>query len=293
MEATTRKAELLVIAGPTASGKSDLAIKIAQQFDGELICADSLTVRKYVDIGSAKPSQQEQETVPHHLLDVAEPCEDFTAASFKRLAVKDIADIQKQGKLPILVGGTGLYIDAVLFDFEFLPPSDRLEREKLNQLSLQELMAQVGKQRISTVGIDTRNKRRLIRLLETDGTRPTHSPMRPDTLIVGVNPPSEILKERINKRVRKMIESGLEQEVKNLSGRYGWDCEALKAIGYQEWRSYFEADQTITQVEARIISSTNGLAKRQRTWLRRNPHINWFNTPKKAQKFVENRLLNT
>lgn len=293
MEPVAQRPKLLVIVGPTASGKSALAIGLAKEFDGELICADSLTVRKYADIGSAKPTKKEQDSVPHHLLDVAGPCEDFTAASFKRLAVKAIADIQGRGKLPILVGGTGLYIDAVLFDFGFLPPGDRLEREKLNQLSLQELMQRIGEQRISTVGIDTRNKRRLIRLLETDGARPGHGPMRPGTLMVGVNPPDEVLKEQISKRVHKMIESGLEQEVKNLSGRYGWDCEALKAIGYQEWRGYFEVGQTIEQVEARIISSTNGLAKRQRTWLRRNPHINWFNTPKEAQKFIENRLLNT
>jgi tRNA dimethylallyltransferase len=293
METTTQRPKLLVITGPTASGKSSLAIKIAKEFGGEIICADSLTVRGHVNIGSAKPTKKERMAVPHHLLDVAELCEDFTAANFKRLAVKAIADIQKRGKLPILVGGTGLYIDAVLFDFEFLPPGDRLQREKLNQLSLAELMGSIEKQGISTEGIDTRNKRRLIRLLETDGVRPVRGPMRPDTLTVGVNPPGEVLKERINKRVHRMVEAGLEDEVKKLAQTYGWDCEALKAIGYSQWQAYFDGAQTLDETVNKIISSTNGLAKRQRTWFKNNQHINWFSTPAQAQKFIKNRLLNT
>lgn len=291
MASTPQRPKLLVITGPTASGKSDLALWVAKKCSGEIICADSLTVRKYVDIGSAKPSLAYQASVRHHLLDVAEPCGDFTAANFKRLAQKTIVDIQKRGRLPVLAGGTGLYIDAVLFDFNFLPPGDRLERQQLNQLSLENLMQLIEDKGLSTDGIDTRNKRRLIRLLETNGAKPTRHPMLENTLIIGINPPCDVLKERIVDRVRKMFEAGLEQEVKILSAKYGWECEGLKAIGYQEWRAYFDGIQTLEQTEAKIIKSTKDLVKRQHTWFRRNPHINWFNSQEAAYEFLKRSVL--
>jgi tRNA dimethylallyltransferase len=293
MENDSERPKLLVIAGPTASGKSDLALEIAKQFNGELICADSLTVRKYADIGSAKPSAEERKTIPHHLLDVAEPCEDFTAASFKRLAEDAILDIQNRAKLSIMVGGTGLYIDAVLFDFGFLPPGDRTKREKFNVLSNDDLLKLINERGISIEGIDIRNKRRLIRLLETDGARPKKGQMRPGVLMVGINPPKEELKMRIINRVSKMIDDGLEKEVKALARQYGWGCEALKAIGYKEWQPYFENEIGIEELKSKIISSTNGLAKRQYTWLKRNPQINWFESSYDAQKFIQKSLLNT
>jgi tRNA dimethylallyltransferase len=282
--------KLLAIVGPTASGKSALAIKLAQEYNGELICADSLTVRKHVDIGSAKPSQEEQVIVRHHLLDVAEPCEDFTAADFKRLADTAIADIQARGKLPIIVGGTGLYIDAVLYNFQFLPRGDRTEREKFNQMSQAELLKMVTKQGINVEGIDTQNKRRLVRLLETGGARPERSDIIPDTLIVGINPPALELKKAISARVNKMLRRGLEAEVKALADKYGWDCEALKGIGYREWKAYFEDINDLEITKQNIIKSTNNLAKRQRTWLRRNEHIKWFNNVSAAESWVKKQF---
>lgn len=285
------KVSMLVIVGPTASGKSDLAVQVAKSYNGEIICADSLTVRKHLNIGSAKPTLADQAKVKHYLLDVAEPCKDFTAANFKRLATKAIDDIQKKGKLPILVGGTGLYIDAVLFDFAFLPPGDRSQRQKFNKLSLENLLRLVADKGLSTDGIDTRNKRRLIRLLETDGAKPTRHPMSPDTLIVGINPASEVLQKRVDSRVHEMVEAGLKQEVKALSEKYGWECEGLKAIGYQEWHAYFEGQQTIEQIEARIIKSTKDLVKRQHTWFKRNQHINWFTTPEQVYGFLKRSVL--
>jgi tRNA dimethylallyltransferase len=285
--------KLLAIVGPTASGKSGLALKLADEFNGELICADSLTVRKHVDIGSAKPSQEEQAAIAHHLLDVAEPCADFTAADFKRLADETIADIQKRGKLPILVGGTGLYIDAVLYDFQFLPRGDRAKREALNQMSAQELLKKVESKGFSVDGIDVHNKRRLVRLLETGGARPERSEVIPNTLIIGVNPPALELKKAISARVNKMIRHNLEDEVKALAERYSWECEALKGIGYREWRAYFEGTQDLETTKQKIISSTNNLAKRQRTWLKRNTQINWFSTPNGAYEYAQKHLLNT
>jgi len=279
--------KLLAIVGPTASGKSGLAIKLAEELNGELICADSLTVRKCVDIGSAKPSKEEQEMVPHHLLDVAEPCADFTAADFKRLADEAIVDIKARGKLPILVGGTGLYIDAVLYNFQFLPSGDRAEREKLNQMSLTELQQRVAEKDINVEGIDTQNKRRLVRLLETGGARPERSELIPGTIIAGINPAPLELKKAISARVNKMIRGGLEAEVQALASQYGWDCEALKGIGYREWQGFFEDKIDLEITKQNMIKSTNNLAKRQRTWLKRNKHINWFSSPDMAHYWLK------
>lgn len=270
---------LLVVVGETASGKSALALQLAEQFNGELICADSWTVRRECTIGTAKPTADEQARVPHHLLDVVGPDEDFTAAVFKRLANEAIANITARGKLPILVGGTGLYVDGVLYDFNFLPEGKPGLRDELNDLSIPELLSRIDATGLDLEGVDIRNKRRLIRLLETGGAEQTKTELRPNTIILGLQPDRDVLKERITLRVDAMLAAGLEQEVKGLADRYGWDCEGLKGIGYREWREYFEGSVDLEITRQRIISSTVGLAKRQRTWFKRNKSIHWLVTP--------------
>lgn len=278
---------LLVIVGETASGKSALALRLAEQFNGEIICADSWTVRREVNIGTAKPTATERARVPHHLLDVAAPDEDFTAAVFKRLANRAIADIAARGKLPIMVGGTGLYIDGVIYDFGFLPAGDRGDRQELNALSADELLAQIEAAGIELGYVDIRNKRRLIRLLETEGAEPTKKELRANTLIIGIKPDRDELKARIRRRVERMIAAGLEQEVKALSTKYGWQCEALKGVGYRQWQDYFLGSQSLEQTRDRIISATVNLAKRQRTWFKRNNSIQWFSTPVNYMHLVD------
>lgn len=267
---------LVVIVGETASGKSDLAMMLAQQFNGEVICADSWTVRREVNIGTAKPDELDRRRVKHHLLDVVDPCGDFTAAVFKRLALAAIDDILKRGKLPIMVGGSGLYIDGVIFDFGFLPAGDRNKRTVLNVLTVEKLQEQVVAAGLSLEGIDMHNKRRLIRLLETGGQIPTKDRLRPNTLLLGLPLQRQELKQRISRRVDHMLASGLEYEVEKLAAQYGWNCEALKGIGYREWREYFEGSQDYAQTRERIISATVGLAKRQQTWFKRNKDIQWL-----------------
>ncbi len=134
---------LLVIVGETASGKSALAVRLAQQLNGEIICADSWTVRREVSIGTAKPTAEQCAAAPHHLLDIVGPCEDFTAAVFKRLANQKIAEIYGRGNLPIMVGGTGLYIDGVIFDYNFLPAGDRKDREELSAMGIEQLLQKI------------------------------------------------------------------------------------------------------------------------------------------------------
>lgn len=268
-------APLIVVVGPTASGKSELAMELATQFNGEIICADSWTVRREVNIGTAKPSPEERQKIPHHLLDVVGPAEEFTAAVFKRLALQAIDDVARVGKLPIMVGGTGLYIDGVLYDFSFLPEGNRLARAKWNAMTLDGLLDEIQARGLSTEGIDVRNKRRLIRLLETDGQRPLAGPLRPNTLIVGIKVLPEILKQRIRTRVDAMLADGLEGEVASLVKTYGWECEALKGIGYREWHGYFDGSQSLAETKEKIIKSTQDLAKRQNTWFKRNSSIQW------------------
>jgi tRNA dimethylallyltransferase len=287
MKPAAKLAPLLVIVGETASGKSSLALQLAQHFDGEIIGADSWTVRREVNIGTAKPTLAEQALVPHHLFDIVEPNKDFTAAVFKDLAQAAIDDIAARGKLPIMVGGTGLYIDGVLYDYGFLPAGDRGDREHLNHLSNKQLLNKIAAEGIELGDVDVRNKRRLIRLLETQGQRPTKQTLRDNTLILGLKTDRQVLEQRITERTDAMIAAGLETEVRGLVQRYGWGCEALKGVGYAQWQSYFEGQKTLEQVRLSIIKATMDLAKRQRTWLRRNKSIHWLGTPVNWSEVVD------
>lgn len=272
----TSKPPLVVIVGETASGKSSLGLELAKKFNGEIICADSWTVRQGVNIGTAKPTTEEQVQIRHHLLDIVEPCGNFTAAVFKRLALEAITDIASRGKLAIMVGGTGLYTDGVIFDYSFLPAGSAKQRKKLNDMQLPELVSLAQSQKLDLEGIDLFNKRRIIRLIENNGQRPKKSSLRDNTLIIGIKNKPEEIKLRIADRVVQMIDDGLEAEARSLSAKFGWECEALKGIGYKEWRLNFEGSQTIDQTKDRIISATNDLAKRQRTWFKRNKSIHWI-----------------
>ncbi|GAC1501356.1 MAG: tRNA (adenosine(37)-N6)-dimethylallyltransferase MiaA [Candidatus Saccharimonadales bacterium] len=277
--ATDKLSPLLVIVGETASGKSSLALDLAASFNGEIICADSWTVRREVNVGTAKPSAADQKKIPHHLIDVVGPDEDFTAALYKRLADQSIKDISSRGKLPILVGGTGLYIDSLIYDYNFLPPGSKSERQYLNSRTIDELLNQIESLRLSLGEIDTNNKRRLIRLIETNGAIPTKKKMRANTLIIGIKPDPNKRQQQITQRLEDMINNGLEAEVMRLSQQYGWDCEALKGIGYAQWQGYLKGSQTMQQTKESIIKATLDLAKRQRTWFKRNKSIQWIYTP--------------
>jgi tRNA dimethylallyltransferase len=279
---------VLVILGETASGKSKLAINLARRLNGEIICADSWTVRRGLNIGTDKPSMNDCKAVPHHLLDIIGPDEDFTAAVFKTLANQAIEDIHSRNRLPIMVGGSGLYIDSVIFDYKFLKPGDRNLRDKLNQLNVNELVEKIGSLGLDVdETVDRRNKRRLIRLIESGGVKPQKSALRDNTLLIGVKLPEDKLLESIEKRTDAMMSIGLEAEVRALADQYGWEAEGLKGVGYKQWRGYIEGHQSIEETRLQIISATNNLAKKQRTWFKRNKSIHWFIQPVNIDSIVD------
>jgi tRNA dimethylallyltransferase len=266
---------LIAIVGETGTGKSALALTLAHRYNGEIICADSRTIYRGLDIGTAKPLVGDQQSIPHHLLDILDPTQSFSAAQFKILAQAAIDDISKRGKLPILVGGTGLYVNSLLFNYEFLSVPASLSRPELAELSVAELQSKLQALAIPLPAND-RNPRHLIRSLETAGQLPQPHPLRDNTILIGLLHEPSLRRTELTQRVDAMIQAGLEQEARRLSDQYGWQCEALNTIGYQEWREYFEGTIDAAEVRRKIIRDTVLYAKRQRTWFKRNKSIQWF-----------------
>lgn len=269
---------LIAIAGETASGKTAAAIEIAQKINGEIICADSRTIYRGMDIGTAKPTKHEQNGISHHLLDVVNIDEHFSAAQFKKCAQYLIDDIHKRGHVPIIAGGTGLYLDSLIFDFNF-GELDRIKRKHLERLSPLELVDYATTNNISIEGIETNNKRHLVRAIERGGVKKQDLQLRRNTLLLGLRLDRENLKQRIDKRVEQMFADGFIDEVKRLADKYGWDNEAMSGIGYRVTRDYIDGRATLEEAKAAFKQRDRGLAKRQRTWFKRNPYIKWFDDP--------------
>lgn len=285
---------LVTVVGETASGKSGVAMEIARQFGGEIINADSWQIYRGMDIGTAKPSQTERKEISHHLIDIVEPDEEFTAAIYKRMAVETIEEIAGRGKLPVLVGGTGLYIDGVLFNYSFAPQGNPGQREKLRKKTIPDLVDMIDQRGYDRSGVDTRNKRRLMRLLETGGVQPHQSDLRANTLVLGVSISRTQLRENIEKRIEVMFRSGLKHEVRELADTYGWGVEAMKGIGYREFYEYFEGEQSLSETKRKITKDTLELAKRQRTWFKRNRYIRWVGSAEAlgiAGEFITDRSI--
>lgn len=267
---------LIAIVGETASGKTTAGIKVAQKIGGEIICADSRTVYKQMDIGTAKPTKEERGLVPHHLLDVVNPDERFSAAEFQALSQKCIQDIDERGKVPIMVGGTGLYVDSVLYNFQFSTKADERLRDSLEQMNDDELTTLLHTKNIDTTSLNTKNRRHVIRAIERGGEAPRNNTMRANTIVLGLRLDREVLKERITRRVGAMFDQGFLDEVAQLAKRYGWDNESMSGIGYRVAREYLEGRASEDEAKQAFIQRDLSLAKRQRTWFKRNPYIQWF-----------------
>lgn len=266
---------LVVLVGPTASGKTALAIDIAKEVGGEIICADSRTVYRGMDIGTAKPTLEEQAEIPHWGIDIVNPDERFTVADFQTYARQKIDEIRGRGHVPILVGGTGLYVDAVVFNFEFGPIADVELRKKLEQMSLDELYNYCNKNNVS-LPENYKNKRYVIRAIEQKSinTKRRDTPID-NCIIVGITTDRETLRTRIERRSEQLFADGMVEEAKVLGDRYGWHHESMTGNIYPLCHLYFEGKMTLEEVKEKFIVQDWRLAKRQLTWLRRNPHIWW------------------
>lgn len=283
----TQNPPLIAIVGETASGKTSLGISLAQKFNGEIINADSWAIYRGMNVGTAKPTKAEQALVPHHLIDIVDPDANYTAAVFKDQAMAAIADISSRDKLPIMVGGSGLYVDGVLYDYSFADEGNPELRAELDALSIPELIQRAEAEGIDLVNIDVRNKRRIVRAIESRGEVPRSSKLRDNTLVIGLRLDRGKLRQRIEDRVEEMFRRGLKKEVVELAEKYGWEAEAMKGIGYREFQDYHAGKISQSQLKVRIVRNTlQRLAKPQRTWFKRHPEIVWVDDPAEAHKLV-------
>lgn len=267
---------LVVIVGPTGSGKTGLAIKIAEEVKGEIICADSRTVYKYMDIGTAKPTSEEQAQVPHWGLDLVEPGEKFTVADFKKYANKKIEEIRGRGHLPFLVGGSGLYIDSVIFDYQFGSEANEETRQALQDMTLDELYKYCEHNNI-ILPENYKNKRYVIRAIEQKGVSAKRkSEPDPSAIIVGIATDPNTLLDRLRARTEQLFQNGVVEEATILGKKYGWEGEAMTGNIYRLANLYLSGELDETSFKEKNTTSDRRLSKRQLTWFRRNPFIKWL-----------------
>ena len=273
---------LIVIAGPTAVGKSALALRLAQQLDGEIISGDSMCVYRGLDIGTAKPSVSEQKLVPHHLIDIRRPTEPFSVVDFQQLAAAAIEEVNRRGKLPILVGGTGLYIQALLEGYQFNPTPITTLRDDAD--STDTLYDRLNERDPSTAGrIHPNDRKRILRALEVITTenqplsRDKAAQLRYNCLVFGLTMERQALYQRIDQRVDQMVEQGLLAEVDALLTKgLTANATALQAIGYKEFIAAIQNNLPLETAIEQVKLASRRYAKRQLTWFRRMSYLEWI-----------------
>lgn len=283
--------KVIAVVGPTASGKTSYAVELAHKLDGEIISADSRLVYKDFDIGTAKPTLQERQGIPHYMIDIVEPYVDFSAGLYVQQAKKIICDICSRGKIPIIVGGTGLYLNILLMNYDLpkVEPDYQLRAKLKNIENLYEILEDLDFESAQT--IDKNDRKKLIRAIEivkTTGEKINDirgkSEQEFEVEWIGRNFPRAELYERINNRVDVMIENGLVDETKKLLDKYGRINNILYTIGYQEITSYLDGVLTLETAVDMLKQNTRRYAKRQLTWFRKNPDIKWNFYPETLKK---------
>ncbi|WP_204557378.1 tRNA (adenosine(37)-N6)-dimethylallyltransferase MiaA [Bacillus ectoiniformans] len=296
--------KLIVLIGPTAVGKTALSIRLAKKFNGEIISGDSMQVYKGMDIGTAKITKDEMEGIPHHLLDIKEPDEAFSAAEFQELVRGKIEEISSRGAIPIIVGGTGLYIQSVIYDYQFSEAGgDKEFREKLEKeaeiAGNEELHQRLNAlDPVSAANIHPNNVRRVIRALEvlhTTGKSVSEyqSQQKPEllyeTALIGLTMEREKLYSRINRRVELMMQQGLLQEVDTLWNKGIKSGQAIQAIGYKELYSYLRGEVSLESAIEQLKQNSRRYAKRQLTWFRNKMSVEWFDLSDEAEAEKKNK----
>jgi len=286
------KETLIVLVGPTAVGKTDTAIALAEILNGEVLSADSMQIYKYMDIGTAKPTVEEMKGIPHHMIDIVEPDEEYSVAQFQQLARKVIQEIFERGKIPIVAGGTGLYVNSLIYPMDFTEAGEDMNfRKKMNALALEKgneylyrKLREIDEK--TATRLHPNDIRRIIRALEIYHL--TGKPMsyyRQDlektdkpynTIMIGLTMERSGLYDRINRRVDIMIERGLVKEVEGLLKRgYSKDLTSMQGLGYKEIIAYLEGKRTLLESKEILKRNTRRFAKRQYTWFKRIENVYW------------------
>ena len=296
------KPQVIVIAGPTASGKTSASIKLAKLINGEIISADSMQIYKDMNIGTAKPTIEEMDGIKHYLIDVVSPEEEFNVTKYKKMAEDAIEEILAKNKIPIIVGGTGLYISTLINGIEFAEVSEDKEyRAEMTNLAiskgpkyLHDMLKEVDLE--AALAIDMNNVRRVIRALEiyklTGKTKTqldieSRKEVKYDYRVYAIETEREKLYERINSRVDKMLDEGLIKEVKDLVKKYKISSTAIQGLGYKEVIEYIENKISYDDMIEKLKLETRRYAKRQLTWFRREKSIIWCNLDEIVEKIVK------
>ena len=282
---------IICIAGPTASGKTALAVELAKEFNGEVVSCDSMQIYKRMDIGTAKPFPEERQGIPHHMIDVCEPDEDFSVGRYCQMASPIVDDIVARGKTAIIAGGTGLYMDSLIRGNDFAPFPSTGQREKL-EAQCDEMGLEFMKNWLTEIDPEAaeriHDRKRLLRALEvyletgetiTEHNRKTQLiPARYNPIWLGLDfDPRQALYDRIDLRVSIMLEQGLVEEIKTLlASGIPEKCTAMQAIGYKEFINALDGQCTIEEAADQVRQSSRRYAKRQLTWFRRNKAMNWL-----------------
>ncbi len=283
-----RRLKVIVILGPTATGKSDCGIMLAQKLGGEIISGDSMLVYKHMDIATAKPNARELSEIKHHLINILEPSEKFNVVDFKERAALLIQDINARGHVPIIVGGTGLYIKALLENYDFA----QAQAVGNLRVALENYAIREGNQALhkrlakldanAAKNLHSNDRRRVIRAIEVamqgEEVSQTHAKESPyDAIVFGLHMPREILYPRINKRVDKMVEAGIFEETKKLLAMgVPEDAQAMKSIGYRQVLEYLHDEYDKNTCISKIKQATRNFAKRQFTWYKKMSYIHWI-----------------
>ncbi len=287
------KIKVIAVVGPTASGKTSFSIELAKNIGGEIISADSRIIYKGFNIGAAKPTKDEMQDIPHYMIDIVEPTFDYSAGLYKKQADEIINNISSRGKIPIVVGGTGLYTDILLKGFD-LPQikSDKQLRDRLSELpaaELHKMLAEYDQDGVKK--IEQNDKKKLIRAIEivtltgkTLNEARGQSAGKYEVEWIGKNFERDILYERINKRVDLMLEQGLIDETKGLLKKYGRAYNIINTIGYREITQYLDGVLSLDESVELLKKNTRNYAKRQLTWFRKNKEIKWDVYPDKLKK---------
>lgn len=292
--------KILIVAGATASGKSGLAVELAKKYNGEIISCDSMQIYKHLDVGTAKITPEEMQGIPHYMIDVVEPDKEYSVWEYASAAKSTIDDISSRGKLPIIAGGTGLYIESLIYPLNFAVNKDEEVRarltQELNELGAEELHKRLEKADPEDAAkIHPNNVKRLIRALEiielSGGVKNKEELRAPqyDVCLLALDIERIKLYERIDLRVEHMFDSGLEKEIRDIlsQGLVCRNSQSMQAIGYKEFFDYFDGKISISEVKDLIKTNTRHYAKRQLSWLRRYKFAHWINPSNK------DRIINT